>query len=118
VSAGVDLFDCVMPTRNARNGLLFTPQGRVHIKRKQYREDNRPLDETCPCESCRTFSRAYLRHLFVSGDILAARLNTVHNLTYYLGLMRQMREAIKAGVFQTFQAEFKATLDHEAEELR
>jgi len=118
VAAGVDMFDCVMPTRNARNGLLFTQQGRVHIKRHQYRRDDRPLDETCPCASCRTFSRAYLRHLFVVGDILAARLNTIHNLTYYLNLMRRMREAIMLGEFDRFQAAFKASQNQVDEGLR
>jgi queuine tRNA-ribosyltransferase len=99
VAAGIDLFDCVMPTRNARNGLLFTSAGRLRIKRQEYRDDPRPLDEHCGCETCRHYSRAYLRHLYVAGEILAARLNTIHNLTFYLGLMRRMREAIAAGGF-------------------
>jgi queuine tRNA-ribosyltransferase len=95
VAAGIDLFDCVMPTRNARNGQLFTSQGRLNIKRSQFRADPRPLDPECACETCRGgYSRAYLRHLFVSREILAARLNTIHNLTFYMDLMRRMREAI------------------------
>lgn len=106
VAAGVDLFDCVMPTRNARNGLLFTSQGKIRIKRSQYRADPRPLDETCQCETCRSYSRAYLRHLYTAGEILASRLNTIHNLTYYLGLMQSMREAIECGRFARFREDF------------
>jgi queuine tRNA-ribosyltransferase len=108
VDAGVDLFDCVMPTRNARNGWLFTSHGTVRIKRSEHRRDPAPLDPTCPCEACQRFSRAYLRHLFVSGEILAARLHTIHNLTYYLGLMRRMREAIAANEFARFRDAFLA----------
>jgi queuine tRNA-ribosyltransferase len=102
VAAGVDMFDCVMPTRNARNGTLFTSGGRVQIKRAEYRRDGKPLDDRCPCEACQRYSRAYLRHLFVSGEILGLRLNTIHNLTYYLGLMKAMRAAIDDGKFATF----------------
>jgi len=108
VDAGVDLFDCVMPTRNARNGWLFTSQGTVRIKRNEHRRDPGPLDPSCPCDACRGFSRAYLRHLYVSGEILAARLHTVHNLTYYLGVVRRMREAIVAGRFAGFREAFLA----------
>jgi queuine tRNA-ribosyltransferase len=97
VRAGIDLFDCVMPTRNARNGTLFTSAGRVNIKREEYRRDPRPLDGACPCEACTGYSRAYLRHLFVSKEILASRLHTIHNLTYYLGFLRAIREAIAEG---------------------
>ena len=109
VAAGVDLFDCVMPTRNARNGTLFTSQGRVNIKREEYRRDPRPLDPACACEACREYSRAYLRHLFVSGEILGARLNTIHNLTFYLDLMRRLREAIEARTLATFREGFLAS---------
>jgi queuine tRNA-ribosyltransferase len=91
VGAGVDMFDCVMPTRNARNGTLFTSRGRVQIKRAEYRRDGKPLDDRCPCEACQRYSRAYLRHLFVSGEILGLRLNTIHNLTYYLARIRRCR---------------------------
>jgi queuine tRNA-ribosyltransferase len=108
VAAGFDLFDCVMPTRNARNGQLFTSTGRINIKRQEYRRDPRPLDEACPCEACREYSRAYLRHLFVSAEILGCRLNTIHNLTHYLRLMERMREAIAAGRFEAFRREFDA----------
>ena len=113
VAAGVDMFDCVMPTRNARNGTLFTSQGRVNIKRAGYRTDERPLDPNCPCEACRCHSRAYLRHLFLCGEILGARLNTLHNLTYYLGLMRRMREAIAAGQFERFRSDFESGPENE-----
>ncbi len=86
VAAGVDLFDCVMPTRNARNGQLFTSLGKVNIKNARYADDSGPLDPNCECDTCRRYSRAYLRHLFVCGEILSARLNTLHNISYYLKL--------------------------------
>ena len=108
VAAGVDLFDCVLPTRNARNGSLFTSRGRVNIKRSELRRDERPLDGSCPCETCADYSRAYLRHLFVSGELLAARLHTIHNLTYYLGLMQRIRAAIDESRYAEFRAEFLA----------
>jgi queuine tRNA-ribosyltransferase len=106
VARGVDIFDCVMPTRNARNGTLFTSAGKVHIKNARYRSDAGPLDPECGCYTCRHYSRAYLRHLFVAGEILSARLNTLHNLHYYLDLMRQMREAIAARRFAEFRRAF------------
>ena len=109
VAQGIDLFDCVMPTRNARNGTLFTSEGKVNIKREEYRRDPRPLDPRCPCETCTRYSRGYLRHLFVSNEILASRLNTIHNLTHYLKLMADMREAIGGGRFQAFREAFLAT---------
>jgi queuine tRNA-ribosyltransferase len=95
--AGVDLFDCVLPTRVARNGLLFTRRGRLQIKAARYARDPRPADEKCTCYTCRTFTRAYLRHLFAAQELLAFRLNSIHNLTFYLDLMRGLREAIEAG---------------------
>jgi queuine tRNA-ribosyltransferase len=107
VASGVDLFDCVMPTRNARNGTLFTSGGRINIKREEYGVDERPLDGRCPCETCRNYSRAYLRHLFVSREISASRLLTIHNLAYYQGLMRAMREAIEARSFSSFRETFR-----------
>ncbi|HEX6852069.1 MAG TPA: tRNA guanosine(34) transglycosylase Tgt [Candidatus Polarisedimenticolaceae bacterium] len=107
VASGIDLFDCVMPTRNARNGQLFTSEGKVNIKNEAYRTDPRPLDPSCACDTCRHYSRAYLRHLFVSKEILASRLNTLHNLTYYLGLMDAVRRAIEAGRFEAFREEFR-----------
>jgi queuine tRNA-ribosyltransferase len=94
VLQGVDLFDCVLPTRNARNGMLFTASGKVSIKQAQYAEDRRPIDESCACYTCRHYSRAYLRHLFLSKEILSSRLNTIHNLYYYIELMNRIKEAI------------------------
>jgi len=97
VQAGVDMFDCVLPTRNARNGWLFTRSGDVKIRNARWRDDPRPLDEACGCYACANFSRAYLYHLQKANEILGARLNTIHNLHYYLGLMRELRGAIEAG---------------------
>ena len=108
VANGIDMFDCVMPTRNARNGWLFTRFGDIKIKNSRYRDDEQPLDETCECYTCRNFSRAYLHHLHRAGEILGARLNTIHNLHYYLQLMREMRAAIDTGTFQAFVARFQA----------
>jgi len=106
VACGIDMFDCVMPTRNARNGWIFTRFGDIKIKNARYKEDEQPLDETCDCYACRNFSRAYLHHLHRSGEILGARLNTIHNLHYYLQLMREMRSAIDAGQFPAFVVRF------------
>lgn len=108
VGAGVDLFDCVMPTRNARNGQLFTASGKLNIKNEAYKRDPRPVDPACGCETCAEYSRAYLRHLFLAKEILASRLNTIHNLAYYLGLMARMRQAIEAGEFAGFRDAFFA----------
>ncbi|MGO9621438.1 MAG: tRNA guanosine(34) transglycosylase Tgt [Desulfobaccales bacterium] len=105
VNRGVDLFDCVLPTRNARNGMAFTGNGRVVIKNAAYALDPRPLDETCGCYTCRHYSRAYLRHLYVSREILAFRLLTFHNLYYYLDLMVKMRQAIRQDRFAAFRRE-------------
>lgn len=106
VRAGIDMFDCVMPTRNARNGQLFTSQGKVNIKNAKYAEDKAPLDPECGCETCTQYSRAYLRHLFVCGELLSARLNTIHNLTFYLNLMSQMRTAILENRFDDWAKSF------------
>ena len=103
VDSGIDMFDCVMPTRTARNGTLFTWQGRVSIKRTEYREDPRPLDPECDCYTCRNYSRAYLRHLFLSGEILSSRLNTIHNLHFYFALMQRSRTAIREGRWSEFR---------------
>jgi queuine tRNA-ribosyltransferase len=97
VQAGLDMFDCVLPTRNARNGWLFTRFGDVKLRNARWRDDPRPLDEACACYGCRNFSRAYLYHLQKANEILGARLNTIHNLHYYLELMRELRAAIEAG---------------------
>lgn len=106
VARGVDIFDCVMPTRNARNGTLFTSRGKMHIKNARFQRDPNPLDENCSCYTCRNYSRAYLRHLFLQGEILGSRLLTIHNLHYYIDLMRQMREAILAQRFDEFRRSF------------
>lgn len=106
VAAGVDMFDCVMPTRNARNGWLFTRYGDVKIRNAAHRNDPRPLDESCACYTCRNFSRAYLHHLHRVGEILGARLNTIHNLHYYLQLMREVRESIEQHRFSDFRRQF------------
>jgi queuine tRNA-ribosyltransferase len=108
VARGIDLFDCVMPTRNARHGQVFTSDGPLAIARGRYAEDPAPLDPDCGCEACRLFSRAYLRHLFVSRELLAYRLLSVHNLTFYLGLMAGLRRAIAEGSFAAFRARFLA----------
>jgi queuine tRNA-ribosyltransferase len=108
VANGIDMFDCVMPTRNARNGWLFTRFGDVKIKNARYKDDELPLDETCECYCCRNFSRAYLHHLHRSKEILGARLNTIHNLHYYLHLMREIRAVIDAGQFHAFRLQFNA----------
>ena len=108
VSAGIDMFDCVMPTRNARNGWLFTQYGDIKIKNAGYKTDTRPLDADCSCYTCQHFSRAYLHHLHKVGEILGARLNTIHNLHYYQVLMQSMRSAIENGTFETFKTEFAA----------
>jgi len=106
VEMGVDMFDCVMPTRNARNGTLFTRFGKLVIKNAQYEKDPQPIDADCGCYTCRNFSRAYLRHLYMAGEMLAPRLNTIHNLYYYGDLMKQMRQAIGDGKFDEFKRKF------------
>jgi len=102
------MFDCVMPTRHARNGHLFTSEGVIKIRNARYERDTRPLDEACTCYTCAHYSRAYLRHLDKCGEILAARLGTIHNLHYYLALMQSMRTAIEEGRFNAFVADFYA----------
>ena len=110
VARGVDLFDCVLPTRNARNGQLFTSEGRINIKNARYAEDDRPPDPDCGCYTCRTCSRAYLRHLFQAGEINASTLNTLHNLHFYLDTLRRIRDAIAFGRFESFRLAFRRTL--------
>jgi queuine tRNA-ribosyltransferase len=105
VKTGIDLFDCVLPTRNARNGLLFTRFGKVSIKNSKYAQDPRPVDEDCRCYTCRQYSRAYLRHLFMAREILSTRLNTTHNLFYYMEFMSSIREAILANHLEIFSAD-------------
>jgi queuine tRNA-ribosyltransferase len=106
VARGVDMMDCVLPSRNARNGYLFTSQGKVVIKQTRYRDDESPLDPACRCYTCRTFSRAYLRHLFQAGEILFSTLATMHNIYYFLDIMRRMRESILLGNFPGFLSSF------------
>lgn len=108
VARGVDMFDCVMPTRNGRNGTLFTSLGRINIKNLQYRLSDEPLDPACACYTCKTFTRGYLRHLFVSGELTALRLFSLHNISYYLQLARSMREAIMGGEFAALLAHHRA----------
>lgn len=110
VEAGFDMFDCVMPTRNARNGTLFTSSGRISIKRTEYKSDNSPLDENCGCYACRNFSKAYLRHLFLAKEILSMRLNTIHNLYFYIDFFRKMREAISKGQSKEFKNRWETAL--------
>ncbi|MDX2480748.1 MAG: tRNA guanosine(34) transglycosylase Tgt [Desulfuromusa sp.] len=106
VARGCDMFDCVMPTRNARNGMLFTSFGKISIKQAQYRDDERPLDPDCQCYVCQNYSRAYLRHLYTSNEILASVLNTHHNLYYYQQLMAGIRQALENGNFTEFRSDF------------
>ncbi len=113
VRLGVDMFDCVMPTRNARNGTLFTARGRMSIKNARYARDDRPVDEECGCPVCSRYSRAYLRHLFTAREILAYRLNTVHNLYYYAGLMESIRAAVREDSMESFRERFYRKRDQE-----
>ncbi len=110
VENGFDMFDCVMPTRNARNGTLFTSRGRISIKRTEFKSDPNPLDPDCDCYTCRNYTRAYLRHLFLSKEILSMRLNTIHNLYFYLDFFRKMREAISNKAFKQFKKHWEDIL--------
>jgi queuine tRNA-ribosyltransferase len=115
VMLGVDFFDCVLPTRNARNGTLFTSSGKISIKQAQYTEDGKPVDETCACYTCRHYSRAYLRHLYLAKEILSSRLNTIHNLYYYINLLLKIREAIQEGRLLDFHQSQTASRGLETE---
>ena len=106
VAAGIDMFDCVMPTRNARNGTLFTSEGKISIKNARFAADDGPLDPRCPCITCTTVSRAYLRHLFMNGEIAASVYNTIHNVAYYLDLMRAIRQSVASNSFTAFRESF------------
>ena len=111
VRCGIDMMDCVLPTRNARNGCLFTSQGRVNIKSARYAEDQRPVDEECSCAVCKRYTRAYLRHLFLANEILGAVLNTHHNLHFYLDIMGKIRKSIAFGELAGFSSELQARLE-------
>jgi len=111
IDAGIDMFDCVLPTRNARNGTLFTSQGKLNIKRAEFAEDDSPLDPQCSCYTCRNFSRAYLRHLYQAREILSYRLNTIHNLSYFLSVVTAARQAIQDGAFQSFKSQMESIYD-------
>lgn len=103
IDSGIDMFDCVLPTRVARNGTLYTWQGRISIKREQYKEDPGPLDPECDCYTCKNYSRAYLRHLFLSGEILGSQLNTIHNLHFYMSVMAKAREALEQDRWESYR---------------
>lgn len=117
IENGVDMFDCVLPTRNARNGTLYTYNGKINIKRKEFAEDDSPLDEHCNCYTCRTFSKAYLRHLYTSQEILSFRLNSLHNLTFFLDLVRGARKAIFEGRYKEYKAHFEQAYADENEKF-
>jgi queuine tRNA-ribosyltransferase len=108
VARGVDLFDCVAPTRMGRNGTVFTPDGRINIKRAEHRRSDRPLDDQCDCSACLRFSRAYIRHLFVADEILGLRLLSLHNVHFLVRLMRDARDAIRAGSFGAWRSDWIA----------
>ncbi len=110
---GVDLFDCVLPTRNARNGTLFTSRGKISIKQARYAEDPKPVDESCRCYTCSNYSRAYLRHLYLANEILSSRLNTIHNIYYYMDWMREIRKAIQEDRLSTFYLAMEGQNDSE-----
>jgi queuine tRNA-ribosyltransferase len=109
---GADMFDCVLPTRNARNGQLFTPNGAINISNSQYKDDTEPLDRACRCYTCRNYSRAYLRHLYLARELLAYRLNTIHNIYHFINFIKRMREAILADTFESFRKDFYRQLDN------
>ena len=111
VARGVDFFDCVMPARNARHAKLFTWEGAMNIKNEKYKLDERPIDPNCGCPACRSFSRAYLRHLFVAGEMLAMRLAVLHNLWFYNELTARIRQALDQGCFQAFRHMYSQKLD-------
>jgi queuine tRNA-ribosyltransferase len=115
VARGVDMFDCVLPTRNGRTGQAFTSRGKLNIKNAQFIKDQRPLDQSCSCAVCRRHTRAYLRHLYISGEMLASILLTHHNLAFFLDTMRGVRQAIRSGDFPKFRRQFTEGLDANGE---
>ena len=116
VARGIDFFDCVMPARNARHGKLYTWKGTINIKNEKFKLDERPIDPTCTCPACRSFSRAYLRHLVVAQEMLAMRLAVLHNLHFYNELMVRIREHLDNGTFEQFRAQYSGLLDRPAQE--
>ena len=112
VSQGVDMFDCVVPTRNGRNATVFTPGGKLLLRGASYIRDFRPIDDQCPCYTCRNFTRAYIRHLFNAEEYLAGRLASLHNLTFFIQLLRSMRRAIEEGRFLELRREFELKFNH------
>ena len=116
VARGIDFFDCVMPARNARHGKLYTWKGTINIKNEKYKLDSRPIDSICECPACRSFSRAYLRHLLIAGEMLAMRLAVLHNLHFYNELMARIREHLDNGTFEQFRAQYSGLLDRPAQE--
>jgi queuine tRNA-ribosyltransferase len=106
IEKGIDLFDCVLPTRNARNGTLFSSRGKIVIKNQKYARDKRPIDPDCGCYTCRYFSRAYLRHLYEREEVTSAVLNTIHNLFFYLDIFRKIRQSIALNFYQEFKRQF------------
>jgi queuine tRNA-ribosyltransferase len=112
VALGADMSDCVLPTRNARNGQMFTQYGTVNISNAQYKDDTGPLDPGCECYTCRHYSRAYLRHLYMTRELLAYRLNTIHNIHYFISFMKYLREAILADEFESFRKAFYSKLEN------
>jgi queuine tRNA-ribosyltransferase len=116
VARGIDIFDCVLPTRNARNGTLFTSQGTIVIKNQKYAQDERPVDENCGCSTCRNFSRAYLRHLYERNEISSAILNTIHNLYFYLDIFRKIRQSISSNSFDRLRQSIRERYNNKEEE--
>jgi len=116
VALGIDMFDCVLPTRNGRTGQAFTSGGKVNVKNAQWALDTRPLDESCPCAVCRRHSRAYLRHLYMASEMLASVLLTHHNLAFFLDTMRRVRQSIRSGDFTKFRREFTEKLNTSGQE--
>lgn len=116
VARGIDMFDCVLPTRNARNGMLFTHSGKIIIKNAKHADESNPIDEQCDCYTCRNYTRAYLRHLYIAGEILSARLNTIHNLHFYFTLIRDIRKAIEEDRFASFHSAFLKRIEEEDDE--
>jgi queuine tRNA-ribosyltransferase len=116
VSQGVDMFDCVLPTRNGRTGQAFTSRGKVNVKNAQWALETRPLDDSCECSVCKRHSRAYLRHLYMSGEMLASVLLTHHNLAFFLDTMRLVRQSIRSGDFMKFRREFTEKLNENVQD--